>query len=143
MVVREREVHDRPDRDHVLAEFVLNDPRTLHDRVGAEDRGLWLADDRRPVERAVAARIRDRERPAGDVVRCELLLACAFRDVGDRARDAKQIQPFAIPSRLSVSAFFRTGTIRPFPSASSTAKPRLTNFFVTIWSPRISPFTHG
>ena len=33
--------------------------------------------------------------------------------------------PFAMPSRLSVSAFFSTGTIRPFPSASSTAKPRL------------------
>ena len=27
VVVREREVHDRPDRDHVLAELVLDDPR--------------------------------------------------------------------------------------------------------------------
>jgi hypothetical protein len=51
--------------------------------------------------------------------------------------------PLAMPSRLSVSAFLTTGTISPFPSASSTAKPRLTKFFVTIWSPRSSPFTHG
>src|SRR4051812_9905368 len=50
---------------------------------------------------------------------------------------------FAMPSRLSVSAFFTTGTIRPLPSASSTAKPRLTKLFVTILSPRSSPFTHG
>ena len=50
---------------------------------------------------------------------------------------------FAMPSRLSVSAFLTTGTIRPLPSASSTAKPRLTKLFVTILSPRISPFTHG
>ena len=38
VVVRQREVHDRPDRDHVLAQLVLDDPRPLDDRVGAEDR---------------------------------------------------------------------------------------------------------
>ena len=32
----------------------------------------------------------------------------------------------AIPSRFSPSAFLTTGTIRPLPSASDTAKPRLT-----------------
>src|SRR5206468_12543574 len=36
VVVRERDVHQRPDRDHVLAERVLHDPRPLHERVGAE-----------------------------------------------------------------------------------------------------------
>ena len=38
VVVREGHVHHRPDRDHVLPELVLDDPRALHDRVGAEDR---------------------------------------------------------------------------------------------------------
>src|SRR5512141_2925814 len=55
VVVRQRQVHDRPDRDHVLAELVLDDPGTLHDGVGPEDRRLRLADHRRPVEGAVAA----------------------------------------------------------------------------------------
>ena len=31
VVVRQRQVHDRPDRDHVLAELVLDDPRPLDD----------------------------------------------------------------------------------------------------------------
>src|SRR4051794_37688882 len=61
VVVRERDVHQRPDRDHVVAEVVLDHPRPLHERVRPEDRGLRLADDRRPVEGAVAAGVRDRE----------------------------------------------------------------------------------
>src|SRR5689334_23276544 len=61
MVVRERQVHDRTDRDHVLAQVVLHDPRALDDRVRPEDPGLRLADHGRAVERAVAARVRDRE----------------------------------------------------------------------------------
>ena len=51
--------------------------------------------------------------------------------------------PRAIPSRFSASAFLSTGTIRPLPSSSATAKPRLTKLRVTIDSPRISAFTHG
>ena len=96
MVVREREVHDRPDRDHVLAELVLDDPRPLHDGVGAEDRGLRLADDRRAVERAVAAGVRDRERAALDVVGQQLLVARALREVGDAARDPEQVEALGV-----------------------------------------------
>ena len=33
--------------------------------------------------------------------------------------------------------------MRPFPSSSETAIPTLTNDRVTIFSPRISPLTHG
>src|SRR5712692_5215923 len=40
MVVRQCQVHDRPDRDHVLAPLVLHDPRALDDGVCAEDPGL-------------------------------------------------------------------------------------------------------
>src|SRR5438093_1185968 len=57
MVVREGQVHDRADRDHVLAAIVLDHPRPLDDGVSAEDRRLRLADHRRSVERAVAAGI--------------------------------------------------------------------------------------
>src|SRR4051812_1257115 len=41
VVVRERQVHDRPDRDRVGAVVVADHPRPLDDGVGAEDRGLW------------------------------------------------------------------------------------------------------
>src|SRR5512132_2807103 len=66
VVVRQGEVHHRSDRNHVLAELVLDDPRALDDRVRTQDRRLRLADDRGTVERAVAAGVRDRERPALD-----------------------------------------------------------------------------
>src|SRR5438477_5309856 len=85
VVVRERQVHDRPDRDHVLAAVVLDHPGALDDRVGAEDRGLGLADHGRAVEGSVTAGVRDRERAALDVVRRKLLLAGAPGDVGDTA----------------------------------------------------------
>ncbi len=48
-----------------------------------------------------------------------------------------------MPSRFIVSALRITGTMRPLPSASSTAMPRLTNFRVTIESPRSSPLMYG
>src|SRR3954451_4851728 len=83
MVVRERQVHDRADREHVFPELVLDDPRPLDDRVRTEDRGMRLADHRRAVEGAVAARVRDREGAALHLVRKELLVALAPGDVGD------------------------------------------------------------
>src|SRR2546423_5016413 len=83
VVVRERQVHDRADRDHVLAAVVLDHPWPLDDGVGAEDRGLRLADHRRAVERGVAARVRNSERAALDLVRRQLLVAGVLRDVGD------------------------------------------------------------
>src|SRR2546423_15674297 len=46
VVVREAEVHHRPDRDHVLAALVLNPDRSLAERLAVEDRDLRLADDR-------------------------------------------------------------------------------------------------
>src|SRR6478672_8254933 len=80
VVVREGQVHDRADRDHVLAELVLNDPRPLDDRVGAEDPRLRLADHGCAVESAVPARIGDRERAALHLVGKELLVARALGD---------------------------------------------------------------
>src|SRR6478609_4842810 len=86
VVVREGQIHDRPDRDHVLAELVLDDPRPLDDRVGAEDPRLRLADHRRSVEGAVPAWIGDRERAALHLVWQQLLVARALGNVGDRPR---------------------------------------------------------
>jgi len=94
VVVRERQVHDRTDRDHVGAAVVLDHPRPLDDRVCPQDRRLGLADHRRAVEGAVPAWIRDRERPALDVVGEQLLLARATRDVGHASCDSEQVQPF-------------------------------------------------
>src|SRR3954467_4673546 len=75
VVVRERDVHDRLDRDRVVAALVLDHPWTLDERVRPEDRRLRLADDRSAVEGAVAAGVRDRERPALYVVGQQLLVA--------------------------------------------------------------------
>src|SRR5574337_154218 len=97
VVVRERQVHDRADRDHVVPELVLNDPRALDERVRAEDRRLRLVDDRRPVEGPEAARVRDRERSALDVVRQELLRARPLGEVLDRPRDPREVQVLRIP----------------------------------------------
>ena len=50
-----------------------------------------------PDDRAPAAGVRDRERAALDVVRDELLRAGAFREVGDRASRAEQVQALRVP----------------------------------------------
>ena len=53
--------------------------------------------------------------------------ALAGRDVLGRGRTGSgKTIAFAIPSRFRVSALRTTGTMRPFPSVSSTANPRLT-----------------
>src|SRR3954452_11032714 len=55
VVVRQRDVHDRLDRNRVVAAVVLDPPRPLDERVRPEDRRLRLADHGRAVEGAVAA----------------------------------------------------------------------------------------
>src|SRR3954452_21592703 len=92
VVVRQRDVHDRLDRDRVVAALVLDHPRALDEGIGAEDRRLGLTDDRRAVERAVAAGIRDRERPALYVVGQQLLVTCALSDVGDALGETEQVE---------------------------------------------------
>ena len=100
------------------APFVVGDhPGPLDDRVGAEDAGLRLADHRRAVERAVAAGVRDRERAAGTSSGVSCLSRARLRDVGDPLRHAEQVE------RLGV---LHDRDDQPLPSASSTAKPRLT-----------------
>ena len=72
MVVGEREVDHRAHRDH-LAEGGIGDHHgPLDDRAGAQDRDLRLVDDRRVEQGAAAARVGQRERPAGQLVRRDL-----------------------------------------------------------------------
>jgi len=96
MVVCERDVHDRLDRDRVVAVVVGHDPRPLHERVRPENGRLRLIDHRRAVECAVPARVRDGERAALHVVRQELLVARPCSDVGDRARQPEQVEPLRV-----------------------------------------------
>jgi len=67
MVVAERQVRHRPDRDRIV-----DDHGTLLDVANAQDRDLWLTDDRHPEQRAEDARVGDRECPARHFVGLEL-----------------------------------------------------------------------
>ena len=60
-----------------------------------------------------------------------------------RARSARSATPRAMPSRFMPSTFLSTGTMRPLPPSSETAKPRFTKLLVTIEAPRISALTQG
>src|SRR5262245_61238408 len=105
VVVRQRQVHQRPDRDDVVPELVLYDPWPLHERIRAEDRRLGLVDDRRPVEGPEAAGVGDGEGAALDVVREELLRPRALGDVGDRAGGALEVQVLRVPDHRDDQAF--------------------------------------
>ena len=80
VVVAERQVRHRPDRDRVV-----DDDGPLLDGADAENRDLRLVDDRHAEQRAEHAGVRDRERAAGHLVGLELL-ACARAPRGRRRR---------------------------------------------------------
>src|SRR6478609_8583820 len=61
VVVGQREVHHRADRDGLAAVGVGDDDGPLDDRAGAEDGDLRLVDDRGVEERAAAAGVGDGE----------------------------------------------------------------------------------
>ena len=86
MVVAERQVRHRPDRDRVV-----DDDRPLLDRADAENRDLRLVDDRHPELRAELPGVGDGERAAVHFFGLELLRARAIGDVGDRAAQAEQV----------------------------------------------------
>src|SRR4051812_18742737 len=57
VVVRQREVDHRADRDDLAELRVLDDDRALHHAAGAEDADLRLVDDRRVEQRAARSRV--------------------------------------------------------------------------------------
>ena len=84
VVVGQREVHHRPDRD-----LALHHHRALLDLVHAEDADLRRVEDRRAHQRAVDAAVGDREGAAHQVLHRELAVArpCAeLADASSRSR---------------------------------------------------------
>ena len=69
---------------------VGDDDRPALDPVGREDRHLRLVDDRRRQEGPERARVRDRERPAHDVVSRQLARAGPVGEVGHRSGEAAE-----------------------------------------------------
>src|SRR5438132_1131163 len=86
MVVAEREIRHRPDRDRIVE---YDGP--LLDVADAQDRDLRLVDDGHPEERAEHAGVGDREGSAGDLLRLQLLAARAACQVGDGTAQAEQV----------------------------------------------------
>src|SRR3954454_10439609 len=86
VVVGQREVDHRPDRDRLAAVGVRDDDWPLDDAACSEDRHLRLVDDRRVEERAAAAGVRQRERPAAELVRGDLVAAGGGPAGGELAR---------------------------------------------------------
>ena len=89
MVVAERQVTHRPDRDRIV-----DDHRTLFDIADAEDRDLRLVDDRHSEQGTEHARVGNRECAAGHLFGFQLFRAGARRKIGDGAAEAEEI-PFA------------------------------------------------
>ena len=86
MVVAERQIRHRPNRDRIV-----DDDRALLDRADAENRHLRLVDDRHAELRAELAGVGDGERAAVHFFRLELLRARPLGDVGDRAAQPEQV----------------------------------------------------
>src|SRR5690554_3315532 len=92
VVVGQGQVAHRADRDDVLAVRALDDRGALDDRARREDRGVADVDDRGVDECPARTGVRDRERCAAQLVGLDLVLARAAREVGDRLRDAREVE---------------------------------------------------
>ena len=112
VVVAERQVRHRPDRDRVV-----DDDRPLLDRADAENRHLRLVDDRHAELRA--------ELPGLVMVNVPPCTSSGLSCLA-RARSATSAIARLRPSMFFSSAFLMTGTIKP--SSSATAMPRLMSF---------------
>ena len=96
MVVGQGEVDHRADRDDIAA-VVADDNRALDDTPGAEDRHLWLVDDRRIEERAAAAGVGEGEGPSGELVRRHAIGAGPVGEVGDAPSEPRDTEVTRIP----------------------------------------------
>src|SRR5436190_23714903 len=86
MIVAEREIAHRPDRDHVV-----NDDHALVNAADAEDCHLRLADDRQAEQRTKDSGAGDRERAALYLFRLELLVAGTMREIFNRAAQTEHV----------------------------------------------------
>ena len=92
VVVGQREVDHRPDRDRVVAVRVGDHDRPLHDQADTQDADLRRRDDRRVEQRALAAEVGQRERGAEQLVRRDLVRPRAVGEVRDLVREAGDAQ---------------------------------------------------
>src|SRR5215218_2830069 len=88
VVVGQRQVDHRADRDDLAEVGVLDDDRPLHHRADTEDRHLRLVDDRGVEQRAPAAGVGQREGAAPQLVRRDLVRAGALGQIRDLPGDA-------------------------------------------------------
>src|SRR5439155_533062 len=91
VIVGERHVHHRA--HHHLIPY---GDRTLLDLVHAEDAALGRVEDRRGKERTIASAVRNRERPARELVELERPLARPLGEPGELALDLGETQPVGI-----------------------------------------------
>src|SRR5262245_41237205 len=82
VVVAERQVTHRPNRNRIV-----NDDVPLLDYTYAQNRDLWLIDERQAVERTKNARVRDGERAALNFLGVELLRTRAHGEIADGAAE--------------------------------------------------------
>src|SRR4051794_3180941 len=92
VIVGQRQVDHRPDRDDLAELRVLHDDRALHHRTDAQNGDLWLVDDRRVEEGTAAAGVGQREGPAAQLVRSDLVGPGPLSQVGDLAGQATQAE---------------------------------------------------
>ena len=92
MVVADREVHHRANRDCLGAVGAFDHHRAADDRARIEDADLANRQDRRAVERAEDARVGDRKRATREVVDRQLLRATTNRKVGHSLGQAEQVE---------------------------------------------------
>ena len=80
--------------------------RALHDLAHAQDADLRLVDDREAVQVSEAARVRDREAAALELVGGELLRARAVGEILDGLREPGQREPIGVARDRHHQAFF-------------------------------------
>src|SRR5258708_38552207 len=85
VIVCQRQVHDRANRDHFAQVRIIDHDGPLIHRARSEDADLRLDYDRRVGKSAPATRVRERERATAEVVGADLATSGALRQVGDLA----------------------------------------------------------
>ena len=97
VVERHRDVAHRVDGDAVVALGCRDGDRSHRHAIGGDDPHLRLVDDRSGQQRSVAARVRDRERAAGQVVSREAFGVRPLCDVGRRGGQLDERHRVGVP----------------------------------------------
>src|SRR5690625_7838584 len=92
MVIGQREVDHRADRNGLAPLAIGDDDWALHHGAGTQNGYLRLVDDRGIEERAPATRVGDREGSTGELIRADLVIAGALGHIGNLPSDASNVQ---------------------------------------------------